>query len=172
MKAIGGTRRQIRRVYHRTALLLGAAGSVLGVGLGLLIANADRAVASELATSRSTPPFGVVGSVVAASVVIGLLAPPLAALVAVRAASGIPVREALQDSAGPRAARAGSSVSLRRLGFLPRTAQIGVRGVTRRCGRRSLGTVVQVALAVGTLLAVLSLVAGVTRTTGRSVGTT
>ena len=28
MKAIGGTRRQIRRVYLRTALLLGAAGSV------------------------------------------------------------------------------------------------------------------------------------------------
>ena len=35
MKAIGGTRRQIRRVYLRTALLLGAAGSVIGVALGL-----------------------------------------------------------------------------------------------------------------------------------------
>ena len=36
--------------------------------------------------------------------------------------------------------------------FLPRTAQIGVRSVTRR-KRRSLATVVQIALAVGTLLA-------------------
>ena len=40
MKAIGGTRRQIRRVYLRTALLLGATAAVLGVGLGVVIANA------------------------------------------------------------------------------------------------------------------------------------
>ena len=163
MKAIGGTRRQIRRVYHRTALLLGAAGSVLGVGLGLLIANA---IVRFFGTRyfAITPPFGVVGSVVAASVVIGLLAPPLAALVAVRRGVRIPVREALQDSPSTSGSR-WLERPLRLLGFLPRTAQIGVRGVTRRA-RRTLGTVVQVALAVGTLLAVLSLVAGVTRTTG------
>ena len=40
MKAIGGTRRQIRHIYWGTALLLGAAGSVIGVALGLVVANA------------------------------------------------------------------------------------------------------------------------------------
>ena len=117
MKAIGGTRRQIRRVYHRTALLLGAAGSVLGVGLGLLIANA---IVRFFGTRyfAITPPFGVVGSVVAASVVIGLLAPPLAALVAVRRGVRIPVREALQDSPSTSGSR-WLERPLRRLGFLP-----------------------------------------------------
>ena len=54
--------------------------------------------------------------------------------------------------------------ALRRLSFLPRTAQIGVRSVTRR-GRRSVTTVAQIALAVGTLLAVLALINSVTATT-------
>jgi len=162
MKAIGGTGKQIRRVYHRTALLLGAVGSVVGVGLGLLLANGivrlfgTRYFAIE-------PAFGVVLGVVAASVVVGLVAPPLAALLAVRRGVRVPVREALQGAEAVGGSRRLDG-ALRRLGFLPRTAQIGVRGVTRRA-RRSLATIVQVALAVATLLAVLSLVAGVTRTT-------
>ena len=54
---------------------------------------------------------------------------------------------------------------LRRLRFLPRSAQIGLRGLGRR-KRRSLATAMQVALAVATLLALLSLGAGVGKTTG------
>ena len=53
---------------------------------------------------------------------------------------------------------------LRRLTFLPRTAQIGVRSVTRRT-RRTIATVVQIALAVGTLVGVLALMNSVTSTT-------
>jgi putative ABC transport system permease protein len=163
MKAIGGTRKQIARVYYRTALLLGAAGSVLGVGLGLLIANG---IVRLFGTQyfAITPGFGVVGSVIVVSLVIGVLAPPLAARRAVRRGIRIPVREALQDSVSLDAGARALDNLLRRLAYLPRTAQIGIRSVTRRL-RRSLATIVQVGLAVATLLAVLSLVAGVTRTT-------
>ncbi|MGE5690056.1 MAG: FtsX-like permease family protein [Pseudomonadota bacterium] len=163
MKAIGGTRRQIRGVYLRTALLLGAAGSVLGVVLGLLIANA---VVRFFGSSffAITPGFEVSVPVVVASVAVGLVAPPLAALPAVRRGSRIPVREGLEEVPALQGGQAALDRSLRRVGFLPRTAQIGVRSVTRR-GRRSITTVVQVALAVGTLLAVLALVDSVTRTT-------
>ena len=52
----------------------------------------------------------------------------------------------------------------RRPGFLPRTAQIGVRSVTRRT-RRTIATIVQIALAVGTLVGVLALMNSVTSTT-------
>ena len=48
--------------------------------------------------------------------------------------------------------------------FLPRSAQIGLRGVARR-PRRTIATVAQIALAVATLLAMLSLGSGVATTT-------
>src|SRR5512146_2280392 len=163
MKAVGGTRRQIRRVYVRTALLLGAAGSVIGVLLGLVIANA---VVRFFGSSffAISPGFEVSVPVVVASIVVGLVAPPLAALPAIRRGSRIPVREALEEVAALQGGQAALDRLLRRLSFLPRTAQIGVRSVTRRA-RRSVTTVVQIALAVGTLLAVLSLVNSVTKTT-------
>ncbi len=93
-----------------------------------------------------------------------MLGPALMALAAIRRGARIPVREALQDSPSKSGSRL-LDRPLRRLSFLPRTAQIGVRGVTRRA-RRTLATVVQIALAVGTLLGVLALDDGVTRTTG------
>jgi putative ABC transport system permease protein len=163
MKAIGGTRRQIRRVYLRTALLLGAAGSVLGVLLGLVVANA---VVRFFGSSffAISPGFEVSLPVVVASIVVGLVAPPLAALPAIRRGSRIPVREGLEEVPSLRGGQVVLDRMLRRLSFLPRTAQIGVRSVTRR-GRRSLTTVAQIALAVGTLLAVLALIDSVTTTT-------
>ncbi|HEY5661302.1 MAG TPA: FtsX-like permease family protein [Gaiellaceae bacterium] len=163
MKAIGGTRRQIRRVYLRTALLLGAAGSVIGVGLGLLVANM---VVRYFGSSffAISPGFEVSLPVVVASMVVGLVAPPLAALPAIRRGSRIAVREALEEVPALQGGQAVADRALRRLSFLPRTAQIGVRSVTRR-GRRSVATVAQIALAVGTLLSVLALINSVTTTT-------
>jgi putative ABC transport system permease protein len=163
MKAIGGTRRQIRRIYLRTALLLGAIGSVIGVGLGVVIANA---IVRYFGSSffAITPGFGVVVPVVVASVVLGLVAPPLAALPAIRRGARLTVREGLDEVPALAGGRAVLDRALRRLGFLPRTAQIGIRSVSRRA-RRSLATVVQIGLAVGTLLAVLALVNSVTTTT-------
>ena len=63
MKAIGGTRRQIRRIYLRTALLLGAIGSVIGVALGIVIANA---IVRYFGSSffAITPGFGIAVPVV------------------------------------------------------------------------------------------------------------
>jgi putative ABC transport system permease protein len=163
MKAIGATRRQIRRLYLLTALLLGAAGSVIGAVLGLAIANA---VVRFFGSSffAISPGFEVSVPVLVASVIVGLVAPPLAALPAIRRGSRIPVREGLEEVPALQGGQAALDRLLRRLRFLPRTAQIGVRSVTRR-GRRSVTTVVQIALAVGTLLAVLALVGSVTRTT-------
>jgi putative ABC transport system permease protein len=163
MKAIGGTRRQIRRVYLRTALLLGAAGSVIGVVLGLLVANA---VVRFFGSSffAILPGFEVSLPIVVASIVVGLGAPPLAALPAIRRGSRIPVREGLEEVPALQGGHAVVDRTLRRFSFLPRTAQIGIRSVTGR-GRRSVTTVAQIALAVGTLLAVLALINSVTSTT-------
>jgi putative ABC transport system permease protein len=164
MKAVGGTRRDIRRVYLRTALLVGAAGSVIGVGLGLLVANAVVGFfANFFGVSAG---FAVSLPVVLGSVAVGLIAPPLASLLPIRRGSRMPIREALEEVPPLQAGQAEVDRALRRLRFLPRTAQIGVRSVTRR-GRRSLATIAQIALAVGTLLAVLALIDTVTNTTNQ-----
>ena len=67
------------------------------------------------------------------------------------------------------AARTAATACCAGCDFLPRTMQIGLRGVGRR-KRRSLATVLIVALAVGNLLAVLGLAAAVTQTDARRVG--
>jgi putative ABC transport system permease protein len=163
MKAIGGTKKQIRRIYLRTALLLGGVGSIIGVGLGVLIANAIVRYFGESFFAIS-PGFGVVVPVLVASVILGLAAPPLASLPAIRRGARVPVREGLEEVPALEGSQAAIDRALRRLDFLPRTTQIGIRSITRRA-RRSLTTVVQIGLAVGTLLAVLALVNSVTTTT-------
>ena len=115
MKAIGGTRRQIRRIYLRTALLLGAAGSVIGVALGVLIANA---IVRYFGSSffAISPGFDVVvpgrGREHRAS---GLIAPPLAALPAIRRGARIPVREGLEEVPALEGSQAALDRALRRL---------------------------------------------------------
>jgi putative ABC transport system permease protein len=163
MKAIGGTRRQIRRVYLRTALLLGAIGAVLGAGLGIVIANL---IVGFFGSSffAISPSWSVSVPVVVASVVLGLIGPPLTALPAIRRGTRTPVREGLEEVPPLHGGVRIVDRFLRRLGFLPRTAQIGVRSVTRRT-RRTVATVAQIALAVGTLLGVLALMNSVTTTT-------
>ena len=155
MKAIGATRRQIRRIYRRTALLLGALGAVFGAALGLLLAN----VVVSFFGSRFygiTAGFHVDGTILAASLLVGLIGPALAALPAIRRASRLPLAEALSATGSTVGGQGALDRGLRRIRFLPRSAQIGLRGAVRR-KRRTLATAVQVAFAVGILLGTLSL---------------
>src|SRR5687768_2790889 len=162
MKAIGARRRDIRRVYLRTAVLLGAAAALVGAVLGVLLANL---LVGFFASTffYIDAGFGVSLTAVAASVVLGLLGPPLAALPAIRRAARLPLNEALQASGSAVGAQGRLDAALRRVRFLPRGAQIGLRGLGRR-KRRSLATVLQISVAVATLLAFLSLGGGVAET--------
>ena len=166
MKAIGAGRKQIRRIYLRTAMLLGALGAIAGAVLGILL---SWALTSYFASSlyAISAPFSVDLPVVLASIGLGVIGPMLAALPAVRRAARLPLAQTLQASGGATGPESGLDRMLRRVRFLPRTAQIGLRGVTRR-RRRSIATVLQVALAVATLLAFLSLATSVGDTVNES----
>jgi putative ABC transport system permease protein len=167
MQALGGRRRQIAAVYLKTALLLGTIGTVLGIVLGIVLANAlTGAFGSTFAVS---PGFGVDARVLLISALAGQLAPPLAALPAIRRAVRLPLREALQASGSAVGAQDAGDRLLRRVRFLPRTVQIGLRNAGRR-RRRSLSTALVIAFAVGTLLAVLGLAAGISATSRGSWG--
>ncbi|MFA9271660.1 MAG: FtsX-like permease family protein, partial [Baekduiaceae bacterium] len=127
MKAIGATRRQVRRVYRRTALLLGAIGAVLGVVLGVVLSNV---VTSYFASSfyGIDPQLEFDGTMLAIGLVVGLVGPPLAATPAIRRASRLPVREALDASGSALGGQGRLDALLRRVRFLPRSSQIGLRG--------------------------------------------
>ncbi|MEQ6902662.1 FtsX-like permease family protein [Nocardioides sp. YIM 152588] len=155
MRAVGARRRQVALVYVRTTLLLGAIGAVAGTLLGILMSSA---LAGYFGTTfwAIDVGFGVAPWVLLASLLIGLAAPPLAALPAIRRALHVDLREALEATGSATGGDDAVDRALRRTAFLPRVAQIGLRNVGRR-KRRSAATAAIVALAVGNLLAVLAL---------------
>ncbi len=163
MKAIGGRRRQITVVYLKTALLLGALGTVVGVVLGIVLSNLLVRYLGSTFFAIDVG-FDVDATILALSVLVGLLAPAFAALPAIRRAVRLPLRDALEATGSAIGSQDAGDVLLRRVRFLPRTLQIGLRNVGRR-RRRSVTTAVMVALAVGNLLAILALAAGISQTT-------
>ena len=96
-------------------------------------------------------------------------APALAALPAIRRGTRVDLREALESTGSAVGGQDAGDRLLRRVRFLPRTMQIGLRSVGRR-RRRSLATALIVALAVGNLLAILGLAAAATKATPRELG--
>jgi putative ABC transport system permease protein len=166
MKAIGARERQIRHVYLRTAALLGGLGAIAGAVLGILLSWALTAYFASSLYAISTP-FSVDLSVVIASIALGVIGPPLAAMPAIRRAARLPLAQTLQAAGSATGPEGRLDRLLRRARFLPRTAQIGLRGATRR-RRRSITTALQVSLAVATLLAFLSLAASVSNTVNQS----
>jgi putative ABC transport system permease protein len=168
MKAVGGRRRQIALVYVRTALLLGVLGTLVGVVLGVAIANVAIGYLGSSFFAIDVG-FGVDWRVLLVSVLVGVLGPPLAALPAIRRATRVPLREALEATGSAVGSQDAGDLLLRRVRFLPRTMQIGLRNAGRR-RRRSLATALMVALAVGNLLAVLGLAAAVSSASHASWG--
>ncbi|HSL65833.1 MAG TPA: FtsX-like permease family protein [Gaiellaceae bacterium] len=160
MRAVGARRRQVALVYLRTALLLGALGAAVGVVVGIVLSNLLAAYFARTFWAVDVG-FGVDPAVLLVSVLVGLVAPPLAALPAIRRGVGTDLREALEASGSASGSQAGGDRLLRSLAFLPRTMQIGLRNLGQRT-RRSLATVTMVALAVGNLLAFLGVAAAAT----------
>lgn len=166
MKAIGAGRKDIRGVYLRTAMLLGALGAMAGAVLGLLLSWALTSYFAASLYAISTP-FTVDLPVLVASIALGVIGPALAALPAIRRATRLPLAQTLQAAGSTTGPDGSLDRLMRRARFLPRTAQIGLRGVTRG-RRRSIATILQVGLAVATLLAFLSLATSVGNTVNQS----
>ena len=162
MKAVGGRRRRIAAVYLKTALLLGGLGTVAGIVLGAVLAYVLTRYFGSTFFAVGVG-FGIDWPIVLISALVGLLGPPLAALSAIRRAVRVPLRDALEATGSAVGGQDAGDRLLRRVRFLPRPAQIGLRNAGRR-RRRSLSTSLVIALAVGTLLAVLGLAAAVAST--------
>ena len=141
-------------------MLLGVLGAFAGAVLGILLAYLLASYFGSMFWAIDVG-FTVDATVVVASIALGVLVPVLAALPAIRRGVRVDLREALESTGSAVGGQDAGDRLLRRAGFLPRTMQIGLRGLGRR-RRRSLATAVIVALAVGNLLAVLAVAAAAT----------
>jgi putative ABC transport system permease protein len=168
MRAVGARRRQVVLVYVKTALLLGALGTLVGLALGVVFSNLLASFFGSTFFAIDVG-FGVDAAVLVVSVAVGLLGAALAALPAIRRGVRVDLREALESTGSAVGSQDAGDRVLRRVRFLPRVMQIGLRGVGRR-RRRSLATALIVALAVANLLAVLGIAASATKATHASWG--
>jgi putative ABC transport system permease protein len=153
MKAIGGRRWQIIGAFLRTVWLLAGLGTLAGVLLGILLSNVLAGLVGRQSLGLDTN-WGYALPVLALSLVVGIASATLVALPALLRAASLSVRDGL---AAGLAATPGTGIErwLRRV-RLPRITQVGLRNITRRKAR-TIGTVVQIGLAVGVALAFVAL---------------
>jgi putative ABC transport system permease protein len=163
MKAIGGRRRQIALSFLRTAFLFAATGSVIGALLGIVVGNLMTQFIGHQFLGVDAG-WGIAWPVVIISLAIGVFGTTLAAIPALIRGASLPVREGLQSAipgSGEGTVRLLSRVPL------PATTSMGLRNISRRKAR-AIGTMFQVALAVGVSLGLLALGVTVTSLTAKT----
>ncbi|HKR21584.1 MAG TPA: FtsX-like permease family protein, partial [Pyrinomonadaceae bacterium] len=139
MKAIGGTRWQIARIYFGQALFLGIAAVVVSIPLGLI---GSRALCQYMAIflNFDINSYAVPLWVYALVALIGLAAPLIAAAYPVWRGTGVPVRIALTDFGLSGRTFGGSRFdrALTRIGGQFSTLVFAIRNLFRRRARLAL----------------------------------
>ena len=170
MKAIGATRGTVFRSFLTTSALIGAIGAGVGAGLGVLVAN----VVGRTFARRSfgfDAPFDVHWPTVAISLAVGVGVVVVASLPALFRTLRVSVVEGL-ESHGISADYGHTFLDRALMGIrgIPRVVQMGIRNAFRRKGR-SISTILQVAFAVGIVIAMLNLGDGLIDMTVRAYDT-
>ena len=154
LRALGGRRRQVASVILRTACGLGAAGSVAGTALGIVLAYLlTRHLAAQLFSVHAG--FAVSAPVVAASLLAGPVLAVLTCLPGLRRAVRRPVADVLDnrmllDYGTGRLDRIVASARL-----LSGPTRMGVRNTLRR-KRRTAAAIAQVTVAVALAIALFA----------------
>jgi putative ABC transport system permease protein len=156
MKAIGATQTQVVASYLTTSLIMGVIGSISGAVLGIMIALGMATMFGMMIGIQVG--FGFNVPTILISSLVGCSITVLASIPAIVIALRVPVREGLEGCG--ISTNYGSTLLDRilvrgRSRSIPMIAQIGVRNASRRKGR-SASTMLQVALAVGMLLGVIT----------------
>ena len=155
MKAIGGTRLQIARIYFGQALFLGIAAVIISVPLGIL---GSRALCRYMAyflnfdINSFAVPWWVYGTIA----LVGIAAPLLAAALPVLRGTGVPVRVALSNFGLSQTSFGASAFdrALTRIGGTLSLVMLAIRNSFRRRVRLALTLLT---LAAGGLFYMLAL---------------
>ncbi|MEU6402936.1 FtsX-like permease family protein [Streptomyces sp. NPDC046985] len=108
MRAIGASRRQVNRSVLVEALLLGAVGSVLGVGAGVGIAVGLMKLMGKMGMHLSTDDLTIAWTTPVVGLALGVVVTVLSAYLPARRAGKISPMAALRDAGAPADARTGA----------------------------------------------------------------
>lgn len=131
MKAVGGTRLAIIRSYLLSISIYGVIGTMLGIGLGLLVCYEIASLVTSL-TAADLGPFEVPPWVLLVSIATGVLVPLLAALLPLWIGTRITVRDAMSAYGVQTNVNQQASAWGRHLRWVPQTAWLGIRGLFRK----------------------------------------
>jgi putative ABC transport system permease protein len=154
LKAIGATNFQIFKSYLTTALIMGIIGAVVGSILGIFVTYYILITLGGPFGFETT--FMVHYPTVILSLVVGLSIVIGASLPALVRSTKVLVREGLESHGiSGKYGKGLMDRLLIRMKHLPRTTQMGLRNVARKKGR-SATTIIQVAIAVGVFLGLVT----------------
>jgi putative ABC transport system permease protein len=156
LKAIGATKLQVLRSYITTNFIMGLTASLIGAALGILIAYLIGMFLFSSFFGLSLG-FGIHPTVVLISIVVGVSITVIAALPALLMSLRTTTREGMENSGiTSNYNRSMFNRLMMKMGFIPRSAQMSLRNVSRKKGR-SISTIIQVALAVGMFLGLVAI---------------
>jgi putative ABC transport system permease protein len=161
LKALGATRARIVRHYWATITGLAAVATPAGLAVGVL---AGGQIAAHMAASipLAPGPPEVPSGTLALGAAVGLTIPALAALIPIRAATRVTVRQALSGlGIATPTATASAPGRLPRVG-MRQTVRLGIRAVSRKPWRAAL-SVLTLGLSAVSFLVVASVTSSVER---------
>ncbi len=173
LRAVGATRRQVRRMVVVQALAIGAVGSVIGLVVGFGLAQGLASLFSALGMALPATGMQISAGVLSAALAIGTVVPLMAALRPARRAARVAPAAAMRDADDPRPGVVGRVVRViagvvgapaARFGGVPGT--LARRNAMRRPGRTGSTAL---ALTIGvTLVAAVAIVVSGLKGTARS----
>ncbi|HET9382047.1 MAG TPA: FtsX-like permease family protein, partial [Streptomyces sp.] len=138
MRAIGSSRKQVNRSVLAEALLLGVAGSLLGVGAGVGLAVGLMKLMGRMGMELSTDDLTVAWTTPVVGLVLGVVVTVLAAYLPARRAGRISPMAALRDAGAPADARAGRVRGV--IGTVLTAGGAGALYLTAQAGKASEGS--------------------------------
>ncbi len=159
MRALGARRRSARRELRRPAILVGVLGTVIGLPLGVLVANHVSSMVLERFAGIDAP-FSVDPVVLAASAAFGILGARLVSARSARRVAKVDLTTALRDRETLTFGNRWSDRLLVRLRLGGLLSRMSWRSMARRRGR-TVAMTAQFAGAVGAAVLVASLATSV-----------
>jgi putative ABC transport system permease protein len=154
LKAIGATNSQVFKSYLTTSLIMGIIGAVVGSILGIFVSYYVLITLGGPFGFEST--FMIHYPTVILSLAVGLGIVIVASLPALVRSTRVLVREGLESHGiSGKYGKGALDRLLMRIKGLPRSAQMGLRNAARKKGR-SVTTIIQVAMAVGVFLGLVT----------------